>query len=53
MDAACLRRNAQTQAYSHDNFYSTVFGTLDMDSTTSQTYRPELDILASCRKLKT
>ncbi len=51
IDFDCLRRNAKQQKYSHDNFYSTVFGLMDM-SLVSDTYRPEKDILATCKKQK-
>ncbi|WP_232842171.1 phosphoethanolamine transferase [Rodentibacter haemolyticus] len=51
IDFDCLRRNAKQQKYSHDNFYSTVFGVMDM-SLVSDTYRPEKDILATCKKQK-
>ena len=45
----CLRQNAQTQEYSHDNFFHTVISLTDMNLKLS-TYDKELDILATCRK---
>lgn len=48
-DLDCLRKNAE-QPYSHDNFFHTVFSLMDMDMTTLKEYRPELDILAQCKK---
>lgn len=48
-DLDCLRKNAE-QPYSHDNFFHTVFSLMDMDMTSLKEYRPELDILAQCKK---
>lgn len=48
-DINCLRENAKTKAYSHDNFFHSVISLMDMDLSLS-TYKPELDILAQCRK---
>lgn len=49
IDFQCLQRNAENNRYSHDNFFSTVFGLMDM-SHVSDTYRKEMDILAACKK---
>lgn len=49
IDFACLAANAKNNTYSHDNYYSTVFGLMDM-SYVSDTYRQEMDILAACKK---
>lgn len=48
-DLDCLRKNAE-QPYSHDNFFHTAFSLMDMDMTSLKEYRPELDILAQCKK---
>ena len=45
----CLRQNAQTQEYSHDNFFHTVISMTDMNMKLSA-YDKNLDILGSCRK---
>ncbi|MCW9717286.1 phosphoethanolamine transferase [Avibacterium sp. 21-599] len=49
VDLDCLRNNAKTKSYSHDNLFSTVIGMMDMDLKTN-VYQKELDILASCKK---
>ncbi|MFQ1046959.1 phosphoethanolamine transferase [Avibacterium paragallinarum] len=49
VDLDCLRHNASTQHYSHDNLFSTVLGMMDMELNTN-IYNRTLDILASCRK---
>ncbi|EIC12983.1 phosphoethanolamine--lipid A transferase [Kingella kingae] len=49
INAGCLHQNAQTQTYSHDNVFSTLFSAMNLDKTQSQTYRADLDILAACR----
>ncbi len=42
VDVAKLKQVAETEAYSHDNYYHTVLGILDI---ASSTYKKELDIL--------
>ena len=49
IDFQCLQQNAANNAYSHDNYFSTVFGLMDM-SHISDTYRKDMDILAACKK---
>lgn len=49
IDFACLSKNAQQQSYSQDNLYSTLFGLMDMDPSTS-VYQKQLDIIAQCKK---
>lgn len=48
-DLNCLRNNAKTKTYSHDNFFHSMIGMMDMKTPLS-VYQPELDILAACRK---
>lgn len=48
-DTACLRKNAATKAYSHDNVFHSVLSMTDMNLKLD-TYNKELDILASCRR---
>ncbi|OOF69359.1 phosphoethanolamine transferase, partial [Rodentibacter caecimuris] len=48
IDFSCLDKNAKRKSYSHDNFFSTVFGLMDM-SLKSDTYKQEKDILAPCK----
>ncbi|WP_373818378.1 phosphoethanolamine transferase [Glaesserella sp.] len=50
-DLNCVRHNAQTKEFSHDNLFHTMMSMNDMDLTLS-VYNPELDILAQCRKAK-
>ncbi len=45
----CLRNNAKTQEYSHDNFFHTVLSMMDIDTRLSA-YEKNLDILDKCRK---
>ncbi len=47
-DLNCVRENAKTKPYSHDNYFHSVIGMMDMDLSLS-TYRKELDILNQCR----
>ncbi len=47
-DLNCVRENAKTKTYSHDNYFHSVIGMMDMDLSLS-TYRKELDILNQCR----
>lgn len=49
VDMQCLQRKAQTGTFSHDNFFHSIIGMLDMDLHLTA-YRPELDILAQCKK---
>ncbi|WP_370680035.1 phosphoethanolamine transferase [Comamonas sp. GB3 AK4-5] len=46
MDEQCARASID-KAYTHDNYFHTVLGMLDVHS---PTYKPELDMLAPCRK---
>ncbi|WP_151637901.1 phosphoethanolamine transferase [Noviherbaspirillum aerium] len=46
MDVACLRRQSPNR-YSHDNLYHTLQGAM---ATRNRLYRPELDMLAACRR---
>ncbi|AUI66889.1 MULTISPECIES: phosphoethanolamine transferase [Glaesserella] len=48
-DLNCVRKNAKTKTYSHDNFFHSVIGTTDLNLSLS-TYRKDLDILGQCRK---
>lgn len=45
VDEACVRKGAD-QKLSHDNFYHTVMGLLDIHSSS---YQSGLDVLESCR----
>ena len=45
VNESCVRHN-DTQALSHDNFYHTVLGLLDVQSSS---YDPQLDVLQACR----
>ena len=47
-DLNCLRKNAETQAYSHDNYFHTVFSMMDTKNDVS-VYDKKLDILAQCK----
>lgn len=49
IDFDCLRKNAEQQSYSQDNLYSTLFGLMDMNPSTS-VYQKKLDIIAQCKK---
>jgi lipid A ethanolaminephosphotransferase len=46
LDLACLRENANTLDYSHDNLFHSLLGLFDVRS---QVYRRELDAVAPCR----
>lgn len=48
-DLNCVRENAKTKTYSHDNMFHSVIGMTDLSLTLS-TYRKDLDILNQCRK---
>lgn len=48
-DLNCVRNNAKNNPHSHDNFFHTVIGMMDMKIPLS-VYNKELDILAQCRK---
>ncbi|MBN6067172.1 phosphoethanolamine--lipid A transferase [Aggregatibacter actinomycetemcomitans] len=50
-DLDCLRKNAETQAYSHDNYFHTVFSMMDTQNDVS-VYDKNLDILAQCKVKK-
>ena len=49
IDFQCLENRAKNEQFSHDNYFSTVFGLMDM-SHVSETYQGEMDILAACKK---
>ncbi|KMK51452.1 sulfatase [[Actinobacillus] muris] len=49
IDFNCLTQNARTKPYSHDNFYSTIYGIMDME-TRNTSYRAEMDIVGQCKK---
>ncbi len=49
IDFDCLRKNAAEKSYSQDNLYSTLFGLMDMNPSTS-VYQKNLDIIAQCKK---
>lgn len=44
----CLQQLAQSRPFSHDNFFHTVFGLLDMDLSLDL-YQPQLDVVAQCK----
>ncbi|MBK1687977.1 phosphoethanolamine transferase [Rubrivivax gelatinosus] len=44
---ACLRRNAEQGAYSHDNLYHSLLGLFAVQT---RVYEPELDLFAACRE---
>ena len=46
LDEACLRSRAETESYSHDNFFDTMLGLMDVQTSI---YRPDLDVLRGCR----
>lgn len=46
LDLLCLRKNADHMDYSHDNFYHSMLGLFDVQSSV---YRAELDLFAACR----
>lgn len=48
IDFQCLKQKAAENEYSHDHYFSTVLGLMDISN--SQTYRKEMDILAACRR---
>lgn len=50
-DLDCLRKNAETQEYSHDNYFHTVFSMMDTKNDVS-VYDKNLDILAQCKVKK-
>ena len=45
IDYACLKKQAASQAFSHDNFFHTLLG---LAGVSSKTYLPQSDILSSC-----
>ena len=49
VDFQCLADHARNNTYSHDHYFSTVFGMMDMALALSETYRQDMDILAPCR----
>lgn len=46
LDMTCLKRNAKSESYSHDNLFSSVLGLWDVKTTV---YNPALDIFNACR----
>ncbi len=48
LDLSCLRQHADKGRYSHDNFYHSMLGLLDVQS---RVYQPGLDLFAACRGL--
>ncbi|MGL6454481.1 phosphoethanolamine transferase [Aeromonas caviae] len=46
MDIACLRANAESKRYSHDNLFSSVLGLWGVNS---RVYNPQLDMFQPCR----
>ena len=50
-DLDCLRKNAETQEYSHDNYFHTVFSMMDTKND-EKIYDKKLDILAQCKMEK-
>lgn len=48
-DLNCVRNNAKNNLHSHDNFFHTVIGMMDMKIPLS-VYNKESDILAQCKK---
>lgn len=47
-DLDCLRKNAETKKFSHDNYFHTVFSMMDTKNDVS-VYDKNLDILAQCK----
>ncbi|MBK1615278.1 phosphoethanolamine transferase EptA [Rubrivivax gelatinosus] len=47
LNLSCLRANADSRSYSHDNFYHSMLGLFDVRSSV---YRPELDLFSACRE---
>ena len=47
-DLNCLRKNSETQAYSHDKYFHTVFSMMATKNDVS-VYDKKLDILAQCK----
>ncbi len=45
IDYACLKKQAASQAFSHDNFFHTLLG---LANVSSKTYLPQFDITSSC-----
>lgn len=46
VDMECLRKNAVSERYSHDNLFSSVLGLWDV---ASKIYDPQLDLFQACR----
>jgi len=46
LDESCLNSKAQNEAYSHDNFFDTMLGLMDVETSV---YQPELDVMRECR----
>ena len=47
IDEQCLRQNAVSRQFSHDNLFHSVLGLMN---TVTTVYKPELDIFAPCRR---
>ncbi len=47
IDEQCLRQNASSRQFSHDNLFHSVLGLMN---TVTTVYKPELDIFAPCRR---
>lgn len=45
----CLRNNAASKTYSHDNFFHSMVAVSDLDLGLS-VYNKDLDILSECKK---
>lgn len=48
-DMTCLRHNAASKTYSHDNFFHSMVAVSDLDLSLS-VYNKDLDILSECKK---
>ncbi|NVK00621.1 MAG: phosphoethanolamine--lipid A transferase [Oceanospirillaceae bacterium] len=46
LDEQCLKAKAQSEQFSHDNFFDTMLGLMDVQTSI---YRPDLDVLHGCR----
>ncbi|MCK3659004.1 sulfatase [Pasteurellaceae bacterium Pebbles2] len=51
IDMQCLQNKAKTGEFSHDNLFHTTFAMMDMSLDLPE-YKPELDILAQCKKAR-
>ncbi|ROS01713.1 lipid A ethanolaminephosphotransferase [Sinobacterium caligoides] len=46
LDEACLRRHAETESYSHDNWFHSILGLMNVST---KVYQPSMDFFAACR----